>query len=159
LCTESRCGSTQSASRYTSLLLFPPVMYLPDPGGKVTRHGRQLRRPRRPAVITACREIEVGVEAADLSILRVEIPVGALGDCCVADHRGRVTGAAGLRAEDPQPGVVVSQQRSVLVGGMPLPPAQLRGAPHSVAVDAAELLQAGEDRTIHPGPFGSEESR
>src|SRR6185312_6649420 len=34
---------------------------------------------------------------------------------------------------------------------MPLPPTQLRGTPHAIAVDAAELLQACKDRASEGG--------
>ena len=52
---------------------------------------------------------------------------------------------------DPDPGVVLREQAGVHPWVVPLPPTQLRGAPHAVAVDAAELLQAGQDRAVRGG--------
>src|SRR5271165_5962068 len=128
-----RCGLLTRRAHLRRLL---------DGRGQVAGHRGQLRSPRGPSVIPASWEVEVPVVAADRPILLVEQPVGALRLVGVADHRGRVASRQRLRAEHPDPGVVVGEQRRMHPGVVPLPAAQLGQAPHVAGVDAAEAHQA-----------------
>ncbi len=117
-----------------------------------------MPRPRAPAVVAAAREVEVAVVPAVAAVLLVELPGTAHRRGRLADH-GRVVAAHIGRAVDPDPRVVLRQQRRVHVRVVPLPPAQLRRTPHAVAVHAAELLQPGQDRAVVVGARRVQEAR
>src|SRR5882757_6589567 len=76
---------------------------LPECRSQVAGHGRQLRTPCTPVVLTAGREVEVPVAAAGSAVVRVESTVAALSLVAVSDHRRGVAARQCLRAEDPQP--------------------------------------------------------
>src|ERR1700751_645563 len=131
--------------------------FLSECAGDVARHRAQLPGPRTPAVVATDRDAEVPVAPADGAVLLVEIVCAAVGLIGVADHRRGIAGAAG-GAEYPDSRVVLRQQCGVHVGVVPLPPTQLRGAPHPVAVDAAKLPHAGQERAVVVGSRGGQET-
>src|ERR1700733_14930531 len=98
---------------------------LADVRGEVGGHGTELLSPCRPVIAAATAQIEVGVLAADISIVGIELRVGALGDIAVAGHRALVGRCTTARAVNPKPRIIIHQLLNVLVGRMPLPATQL----------------------------------
>ena len=119
----------------------------------------ELRAPGTPVMLPAGRDVEVSVVPANTAVVLIERAVAALGLIAVTDHRSRIAAAQRRRAEHPKPGAVVDQQLHVRIGVVPLPPTQLRSAPHGLSVHARRTAPARGDRSVHGDRRRSQEPR